>query len=141
MKTDLELSAPSSQPMQVCDDGFVRIALDALLSTPLRHFLSGVDDAGVAPVARCGTVTEVCGYTEWLSDSACTLVMGWDWTVDLAWGAPRWLRVGPPRTNIMLVDDARRDLGWQRNRDVLATVVDAMNWQPDTQEAVSDLCA
>jgi hypothetical protein len=127
--------------MKVCDDGFVRITLDALLSMPLRHFLSGIDGADVASVARCGTVTDVSGYTEWLSDSACTLVMGWDWTVDIAWGAPRWLRIGPPRTNIMLVDDANRDLGWRRNSEVLSSVVDAMNWQPDTQEAVANRCA
>ena len=123
--------------MKQCEDGFVRLTLDALMSIPLKHLISGMDDDGSAPVDACGRAASVSGYTEWLSDTALSVVLGWDWVVDLAQGVPLWQRSGTPRSNIMLVDSRNDDLGWHKNLQALGTIVDAMNWQHQTQEAIS----
>jgi hypothetical protein len=124
--------------MQLCQDGFVRLSLDDMLSTPLMHLISGVDEE-VAPAPEdCGKPTTVSGYTEWLSAAEPIIVMGWDWRVDFVLGQPQWTRVGLPRSNIMLVDEGFRDLGWNRNLEVLATVVDAMDWAQQAQKSISE---
>jgi len=44
--------------------------------------------------------------------------------------------MGLPRSNVMLVDAAGYDAGWERNLELLATVVDALPWRELIPEAV-----
>jgi len=83
-------------------DGFLRIALDDLLSVNLTHLVSGLDEDYSAEIHQCGTVTSIMGYTEWVGQ------------------AP----------------DATISLGWNRNLEALATVIDAMPWSDQTKRAI-----
>ena len=47
------------------------------------------------------------------------------------------VRAGPPRTNLMLIDQRQRDLGWTRNIAVLATVVKALAWEERVALAIA----
>ena len=117
------------------DDGFVRLTLDAVLSVPFRHLLSGLDEeSGRGP---CGSATTICGYTEWVSASEPSISVGWDWVLEPRAQEPGWRRIGLPRSNVMLVDRTRGDYPWERNLAVLATVVDAIPWQEQAQSAIS----
>jgi hypothetical protein len=122
--------------MLTSDDGFIRLTLDAVLSVPFKHLVSGLDDDPDA--SPCGTCTTISGYTEWVSDSQPKITVGWDWVLDPADGALRWRRVGLPRSNLLLVDTARNDYAWDRNLVVLATVVDAIPWQDHARSFIDE---
>lgn len=119
-------------------DGFLRITLSDLLSANLIHVISGLDDDDPMELHHCGTMTSIMGYTEWVGgDCGASISLGWDWCLgrDVC-GGVTCMRVGLPRSNIMLVDALSRDYGWNRNLEVLATVVDAMPWADQTQRVL-----
>lgn len=119
-------------------DGFLRISLGQLLSANLAHLISGLDGCEPIKLNHCGTRTSITGYTEWIGELRNALIsLGWDWRLEKhEYGGVTCMRVGLPRSNVMLVDAASRDFGWDRNLEVLATVVDAMPWADQTQQAI-----
>lgn len=119
-------------------DGFLRIALDDLLSVNLTHLVSGLDEDYSAEIHQCGTVTSIMGYTEWVGQAPdATISLGWDWRIKQhQLGGVTCARVGLPRSNVMLVDAKNRDYGWNRNLEALATVIDAMPWSDQTKRAI-----
>lgn len=121
-------------PSSVLRDGFLRVGLCDLLSVRLIHFASGLDDDDPLGIHHCGTVTSIMGYTEWIGESAgATISLGWDWRLERhQCGDVACVRVGLPRSNVMLIDEANREYGWDRNLEALATVVDAMPWSEQT---------
>lgn len=123
-------------PLLSSDDGFVRLSLDAILGVPLEHYLSGTDRD---PLGRacCGMPTTICGYSEWVSRTTPLLSLGWDWHLSGVQGLIGLVRVGLPRSNVMLVDRHGIDYGWQHNLETLGTVVDALPWRDDTERALS----
>lgn len=125
----------ATQPMH---DGFLRLPLDAILSTRLIHIVSALDDEDRADPPACGRPTSITGYTEWASVSQPYVSLGWDWRIEARGGEVSCVRVGLPRSNVMLVDAAARDYGWDKNLQILATVVDAMAWTEPTCRAVSE---
>lgn len=116
-------------------DGFLRVPLDEVLSTRMIHLISGLDAASPAD-STCGMPATITGYTEWISEGSLGVSIGWDWRMDTQQGRIACIRVGLPRSNVMLVDAARRDYGWVKNLEVLATVVDAMPWSDVTRAAI-----
>ncbi|MFT4101586.1 MAG: DUF4902 domain-containing protein [Burkholderiaceae bacterium] len=122
----------------VPDDGFLRIVLDELLSVRLTHLVSGLDDHEPPGRHRCGTRTSIMGYTEWAGQGDGALIsLGWDWRLELQrGGGVGCVRVGLPRSNVMLVDSVNRDYGWDRNLEALAGVVDAIPWSGATRRAI-----
>ena len=124
--------------MHLSPDGLIRLTLDQLLSTPLEHLVSGVDvDATQSPAAECGRLTCLTGYTEWVSANAPNISIGWDWSLQTSANGPRWIRVGLPRSNLMLVNDTGRDASWHGNLEILGTVVDALAWREILPEVVA----
>jgi hypothetical protein len=115
--------------MRLSPDGLIRLTVDQLLSTPLQHLVSGVDlDPHVLP-AVCGTQTSLSGYTEWISAQDPTISIGWDWRLQTLAAGVRWVRVGLPRSNLMLTHDTGSDTSWHGNLEILGTVVDALAWR------------
>jgi hypothetical protein len=124
--------------MQLGIDGLVRLTLNELLSTPMVHLISGVDQEVPGQHPPCGTVISLTGYTEWRSVAEPAIVMGWDWMSVCEQGRLRLARVGLPRCNIMLIDHTCEDLDWNRQLEILGTVIDAMDWGRETQATVSE---
>lgn len=123
--------------MELGTDGLVRLTLNEVLSIPLTHLTSGVDEELADQRPECGSATVLTGYTEWCSTVAPAIVMGWDWMSVCDTGTPRLARVGPPRCNIMLVDHVSADLDWDRQLEILGTVIDAMDWARQTEATIS----
>jgi hypothetical protein len=89
----------------------------------------------------CGCETTISGYTEWVSASCPVVSIGWDWHISLL-TAQRpfvWSRLGQPRSNVMLVYSSGNDTGWQKNLELLSTVVDALPWQEQLSHAVASM--
>ena len=117
--------------MRIAADGFLRMTLEDVLSLSFIHLTSGVDEHFDDGVDRCGSRTTISGYTEWIAANAAVTV-GWDWIVV----AEQWIRVGPPRSNVLLVDPADHAYDWAKNEAVLGTVVDAIPWQEQACAAI-----
>lgn len=113
--------------MYLSADGLIHLTVDQLLSTPLEHLVSGLDMEIPAP--DCGTQTSLCGYTEWISTKSPTISIGWDWCLQLSVSGARWMRVGLPRSNLLLKHDTGNDATWHGNLEILATIVDALAWR------------
>ena len=115
--------------MHLSPDGLIRLTVDQLLSTPLEHLVSGVDLDANGQAASCGTQTSLSGYTEWISTRDPTISIGWDWRLQTLASGVRWVRVGLPRSNLMLTQDTGTDATWHGNLEILGTVVDALAWK------------
>lgn len=124
--------------MRLGTDGLVRLTLNEVLSTPMVHLTSGVDQEVPGLHPQCGTVTSLTGYTEWRSVAEPAIVMGWDWMSICECGNLRLARVGLPRCNIMLIDHTSEDLDWNKQLKILCSVIDAMDWDRETQSTVSE---
>lgn len=118
--------------LHVSQDGYVRISSLELCSLSLMHFLSGLDKEADERACNDATLTSISGYTEWLwrSPDAPVITIGWDWHLDFATRVPRYVRDGQPRSNLMLVDTAKRqDLGAERTAATLITLIDHLDWE------------
>ena len=96
----------------------------------LVHLASGIhgEPAPLRLLQDCGRPTTITGYTEWIDAAGSPATLGWDWEIRCVPGATRWHRLDLPFTNILLVDDNRRDLSWQCSLERLAARVDALPW-------------
>ena len=123
--------------MSTIDAGCVDLRLDTLLSIPLVHFVSGLDEEQPADMKRDGRLTTISGFTEWVSTSAPVISLGWDWHLDPMRGAPWCVRSSPPRSNVRLLDEGMQEVEWRRSQLALGGVVDALSWQERTQAAIA----
>jgi hypothetical protein len=119
------------------DDGYVRLTFSSLRNTSLTHLLSGLDEDSRDVLQQEAGISAISGYTEWVSHTIPPITIGWDWRLDVSQGQPRCLRVGPPRSNLMLVDHQQRDLGPTHTAILLETAIDTIGWQDETLSAIS----
>jgi len=113
----------------VSTDGYLRLRTRELDRIPLQHLISNVDEDAPAPALCCGAATTLSGYTEWVSPIEPALSIGWDWEWRSAPGASAVVRLGLPRTNILVVSEASVPLPWEASLEVLAHFIDAIDWQ------------
>ena len=129
-QTDSERRVPDGLPMMsLSEDGYVRLTLESLRATPLRHLLSGLDEDTPVLSWEGATFGPITGYTEWVSTTTPTITLGWDWRLDVSKGRPRYERLGPPRSNVMLIDAQRHDFGPNRTEVMIEAFIDSFAWQ------------
>lgn len=124
--------------MNITNMGQVQASVQELLALRLKHLHSAADpEPGNTPhLQRCGTATTLSGYTEWVGDTHLPISLGWDWRIQAHAHTAQWQRDELPRTNIQLVNDQGHPLPWEDNLRVLATWVDAQDWQHTVANAV-----
>ena len=57
------------------------------------------------------------------------LSIGWDWEWRGTPGQAEVVRLGLPRTNILVVSESSVPLAWEDSLQVLAHFIDAIDWQ------------
>ena len=119
-------------------DGYVRLTLEQFQWIPLVHLLSDLDHDEYPPLHEGASQTHISGYTEWVSETAPVITLGWDWRMEGASGQTRYLRTGFPRSNIMLVDEQRRDLGHAITAKLLEAAIDKTAWPAVIQRHIID---
>ena len=124
----------------VSPDGYVRLTATALRAIPLTHLLSELDaDVGLPPSTASGAcVASIVGYTEWASQTTPALSLGWDWRIETTAGRVRYEREGEVRSNVMLVDARRRDLGAMATSVLLCVAVDVLGWEKVVDHYISN---
>lgn len=125
--------------MNITNMGQVQATVQELLTLRLKHLHSAVDPelSGTPPPQSCGTATTLSGYTEWVGDSHLPISLGWDWCIQAHAHRAQWQRDELPRSNIQLVNEQGHPLHWEDNLRVLATWVDAQDWQNAVANAVN----
>lgn len=124
----------------ISPDGYLCLKTQELGLIPLQHLISNVDDEVPGRTPCCGATTTLCGYTEWVSPVEPSLSIGWDWE----WRAVPTsgvIRLGLPRTNILVVSEASVPLPWEDSLQVLAHFIDAIDWQRAALDAAFRSCA
>jgi hypothetical protein len=125
----------------VSPDGYLRLKTRELGCIPLHHLISNVDDEPTTRELRCGAAATVSGYTEWISPAEPTLSIGWDWEWRAVPGTAGVVRLGLPRTNILVVSEASVPLPWEDSLQILARHIDAIDWQRAALDAAFRQCA
>ena len=123
--------------LTISPDGYLRMTLAAFATISFEHLLSGLDDDHRDTGRSSTNVCSITGYTEWKSTNTPVASIGWDWQLDVSLAPPRYILAGPPRTNVMLVDELSRDLGIQQTVALIADALNTMSWQQETAKAIS----
>ena len=133
-------SGGNRAPLTVSSDGYVRVTAMALRAVPLAHLLSELDaDLDLPPSTASGAcLASIAGYTEWASHTTPALSLGWDWRIATSGGRVRYERQGEVRSNIMLVNARRQDLGELATLAVLGVAVDDLEWERAVDNYISN---
>jgi hypothetical protein len=84
------------------------------------------------------TFTELTGYTEWVSITSPAISTGSDWMFQSSQTrAAYYAKVSKLRSNLMLVDPQKHDLGPDRTTTLIEKVVDEINWRVVVQDYIS----
>ncbi len=126
-------------PVPVLDDGYLRRSIHEIQHLPLQHLLSVLDEAQNPDHSQGATATSISGYTEWLAWSGPSIItLGWDWLLNLTSGRPILIRVGDPRSNLMVVDTRQRiDMGHARTHQLLSQYIDEYPWQDTAMREIT----
>ncbi|HEX2788958.1 MAG TPA: DUF4902 domain-containing protein [Steroidobacteraceae bacterium] len=127
-------------PLAVSPDGYVRLTETALRAIPLAHLLSELDpDLDLPPSTASGAcLASIVGYTEWVSQTSPALSLGWDWRIATIGCRVRYQREGEVRSNVMLVDARRQDLGARFTGALLRVAVDNLGWERSVDQYISN---
>lgn len=112
--------------LAISGDGHIRLRLAELKGIHLKHLVSGLDE-DIQGAAHLGALhTTISGYTEWVSETTPAISIGWDWQMH---GAARLLRIGEPRSNLLLQDVHHIDMDYFKSATFLEAFVDTLEWQ------------
>jgi hypothetical protein len=117
-------------------DGYLRLKFPGLRQVRLVHLLSRLDEDGPASPGVAALATAITGYTEWVSTENPGITLGWDWQLNLACRPFRVQRINLPRSNVMLVDAVRADLGPDQTAVLLAALIDELAWQAEVEAQI-----
>ena len=112
---------------------------EAFQKTELLHWHSGIDDDRPSTSGVGANYSDITGFTEWVSNSAPTITIGWDWKLTSVSGTATLIHAGIPGTNLMFLDGHDHDLGQELTRQLLAKWLGIFRWQPETLKAISIL--
>lgn len=114
------------------NDGLIRLRQAGLQDLDLKHLISGLDEDMAEQPSEGAVCTDITGYTEWVTHDPPCVTLGWDWIMHSSSDA-QLLRVGEPRSNLMLKADDDLDLGHAKSSDLLEQFIDnSLQWQAET---------
>ena len=122
----------------IAPDGYIRLTFEEFRKISLIHLISGLDEDELVSLQEGATITEITGYTEWVSDTIPTISIGWDWAIQQTQvRGDYYKRTSEPRSNLMLVDSQQNDLGPAKTVTLIEIVVDEIAWQRIIQIYIS----
>ncbi len=124
--------------LQLSADGYVRLTLEQFQAIVLRHLWSGLDPEDPASLHEGAIQTRITGYTEWVSETVPAITLGWDWQLQELSDRARYLRMGSPKSNIMLVEARRNDLGAVKTSKMLQVAIDETAWQAAVHSHITE---
>ncbi|MEJ1384775.1 MAG: DUF4902 domain-containing protein [Candidatus Sedimenticola sp. (ex Thyasira tokunagai)] len=125
--------------INLSDDGYVRLSSSLLQTREFKHHFSGLDDeANGLAKHQYEELSEIYGYTEWVSSTNPIISVGWDWRLTIIDRRICYERVSAISSNLMLVGD-NGDLGSKQTEILLEGVMDTSGWQRVVEDYFSDI--
>ncbi|WP_262964619.1 DUF4902 domain-containing protein [Methylobacter psychrophilus] len=112
-------------------DGYIRLTLAQLTCLQLHHLHSNLYTEHILNVCSATSLTEIKGYTEWVSQSQPSISVGWDWLVDYRIGATDYSMDGQPFSNILLRNNQQHDLSEEESLTIIGLWLNTLNWQEE----------
>jgi hypothetical protein len=117
--------------VRLSDDGFVRMVFDDLLKTSLSHLISITEETRFS-----APDTHIFGYTEWVSLTTPVISVGWDWKLSHDDRFIKIVRIGQPRSNLMLMDFTQDDIGLDNTEALINQKIDMIAWEMLVKEQI-----
>lgn len=122
-------------------DGALRLQYHQLTAVTLVHLISGIDEGVPLLAPDAASPTKITGFTEWVNQAEgggkAKLTLGWDFQLHVDGARPTLARLGPPRSNIALLDEQLAELGHDAADALLSQFVDTLAWQDVTLNAMT----
>ncbi len=80
----------------------------------------------------------MAGYTEWISETAPLISIGWDWKLDCIKQPIMYSMTGFPYSNLIVQDNNFMDLDQHESLDYLSKIVNNLNWQGQLLTLITD---
>jgi hypothetical protein len=120
-------------------DGYVRLTFDAFQQIALIQLISGLNEDMPAVLQQGASLSEITGYTEWISTTVPAISIGWDWKLQPSLPENNYYeRSGDPRSNLMLTDTKQNGLGPVKTAALLGKAVDGFDWQIEVQKFINN---
>ena len=125
---------PPGEQFVVSRDGYIRTVPTRIASLRFVHLASACDRTLLAELKANAVPAFAAGYTEWVSETAPTVSLGWDWYWDVI--SNRFLlATNDVRSNVMLVDAHGYDLGMNRTAQLICMWLTQLEWQAAVRAA------
>ena len=110
-------------------DGYIRLSLQQLPHVQLHHLHSSLYTERSPEQSRATSLTDIQGYTEWVTQSQPSISIGWDWQVHYRTGATNYSMVGQPFSNLLLQNNQQQDFSLNESLSMLTIWLNTLNWQ------------
>ena len=119
------------------NDGYIRLPFTEVKKLFLIHLISGVDQ-DVPTITSHGAVpTAITGYTEWVSNSAPAITIGWDWQMHALDHCVQLKSLSEPRSNLMLQSVNFSDVGHLKTATLLEAFIDGLSWESEVLKYIN----
>ena len=115
--------------LTISSDGYIRLFPAQLDSLQLEHLVSGLDEDAPKCGSGAAMPTSITGYTEWVTSGVPAVTIGWDWKMATSSASMGLSMLWEPRSNVMLLDNLRLDIGPEMTAAVLADWLNNRDWQ------------
>jgi hypothetical protein len=135
METYLRLRSVEHRAPTLSPDGYIRLPLASLSSLSFVHLYSDSDDVFLDELKSHTIPARSAGFTEWKSDAAPSISLGWGWFIH---SQTERMMLAPDgvRSNVMLIDAHGYDLGPIKTSNLFCTWLAAFEWQDIVDMAV-----
>lgn len=114
----------------------MRLRIELLYSIQVVHLITGVDEDNISSFLAGATLTTITGFTEWVSTTIPVITLGWDWKLTTVSGQPNCVQASDVRSNVMVVDAQRRDLGSVETAKRLSARIGQLRWHDEIIKAI-----
>ena len=133
----IDRHAGHPEALSVSNDGYVRITKHAMSMIPMKHLDSGLFAPSILLNSEVDGTCEISGYTEWISETAPSISIGWNWTLNYLSYPHAYEITGLPYSNVLLLDEYSRELSEIASLKALARIVDKTPWATEIERHIT----
>ncbi|KAF3996241.1 DUF4902 domain-containing protein [Glaciimonas immobilis] len=129
--------SPAGKIFTISSDGYIRLLFEELQNITLVHLISGLDQDMPSPILGGAVTTTITGYTEWVTATSPGITLGWDWQLAVVFKSIHLHRISEPRSNVMMHNSDRVDMGPIKTTTLLENFIDNFDWQSTVQKHIT----
>jgi len=127
----------NNEVLYVSTDGYIRLTEKFLDIIPLKHLDSGLFISEKTHRLNIDEVSELTGYTEWISRTSPSISIGWDWKLNCIKNPRTYEIVGSPFSNLLLQDEYSNDFTMDQNLKLISKMINKLGWADDLESSIT----